>query len=332
MSEDGETMSENSFVQDYVIGWLRDGEQLKGCSSGGAFRALAQAVLAMGGTVYGTQFTREKGAHVVGYPDDRVVRFSGSKYVKSDMNGALPAIRDTVAAGTPVLFCGTPCQCAAVRKFVGDSDRLYLVDIICHGAPRPHVLEAYLQYLEKQQGTAVTDICFRNKDEGWEAGGLLVTFADGSTFREPFHPAKNKYAKVFYSNIALTPACNGCRFNTLQRQGDLTIGDFWGHRSHPEVPINEDGTSVVLVNTPQGQALLEAAAPYFETRPVPRDTAIANNPPLTTHTPIHPMTERFCRSVERHGFETAYRRYLVELRLLLLPYKAVKKVWNKLTK
>ena len=175
----------------------------------------------------------------------------------------------------------------------------------------------------------MTDIAFRNKDKGWEAGALKVTFADGSTFQEPFHPDVNRYAKVFYSNIALTPACNGCRYNTLDRPGDVTIGDFWGHRSHPEVEIEPRGTSVVLVNSPRGEALLKAADPYFAAKPVPRDTAIANNPPLYEHTRIHPFTESFCRAVEKQGFMRPYTTYLVILRWLLLPYKAVKKLLRR---
>ncbi len=322
-------MSTQPYEQKYYVGWLQDEQELLTCSSGGAFRGLAKAVLQQGGYVYGTQFTREKGAHVAGYNDERIIRFSGSKYVKSAMQSALGDIRRHIEEGTPVLFCGTPCQCAAVRKFVGETDRLYLVDIICHGTPHPHVLEAYLQHLERKRGAAVTDIQFRNKEGGWEAGQLVVTFADGSTFREPFHPDKNPYAKVFYSNIALTPACNGCRYNTLQRSGDLTIGDFWGHRSHPEVDIQPQGTSVVLVNTAKGEALLQAAAPAFAAKPVPRDTAIANNPPLYQHTHIHPLTESFCKAVKRHGFMGPYIVYLYVLRVLLLPYKVVKRLLKK---
>lgn len=320
----------SQFEQQYYIGWLTDTERLLGSSSGGAFYALAQAVLAAGGWVYGTQFSREKGAHVVGYNDERVARFCGSKYVKSDMNRALPAIREHAEAGTPVLFCGTPCQCDAVRKFLKqDYPQVYIVDIICHGSPRRHVFEAYLQYLEKKQGSAVTDLNFRNKDAGWEAGNLAVTFADGSVFKEPFHPSRNKYAKVFYSNIALTPACGGCRYNTMERVSDLTLGDFWGHRSHPEVDINRQGTSVVLANTDKGARLLASCGDTFAATAVPRDTAIANNPPLYEHTPINPLTERFCAAVQKHGFITAYVVYLVIARVVLLPVRAARRLLRR---
>lgn len=320
----------SEFTQQYYIGWLRDTDRLLGSSSGGAFYALAEAVLAEGGWVYGTQFTRQRGAHVVGYNDERVSRFCGSKYVKSDMSGALAAIRDHAEAGEAVLFCGTPCQCAAVRKFLGqDYPRVYIVDIICHGSPRRHVFEAYLQYLEHKHGAAVTDINFRNKDAGWAAGNLAVSFADGSVWKEPFHPDRNKYARVFYSNIALTPACRGCRYNTLDRPSDLTLGDFWGYRAHPEIAVNPQGTSVVLANTAKGARLLESCDGTFAATAVPRDTAIANNPPLYEHTPINPLTERFCAAVERHGFATAYTMYLVVARILLLPVRAARRLLRR---
>ena len=320
----------SDFPQQYYIGWLTDEKKILDSSSGGAFYALAQTILKMGGWVYGTQFTREKGAHVVCYNDQRISRFRGSKYVKSDMNGALIDIRERAEKGDVVLFCGTPCQCAAVRKFLGqDYPNVYVVDIICHGSPRRNVFEAYLQYLEKKHGAAVTNINFRNKDAGWTAGNLSVTFSDGSVWKQPFHPAKNKYAKVFYSNIALMPACKVCRFNTLKRPSDLTLGDFWGYRKHPEITVNLQGTSVVLVNSSKGAHLLDECGDIFNTMQMPRDIAIANNPPLYEHTPINPLTEHFCSAVEKYGFAVAYTLYLQVAGILLLPVRAVRRILRK---
>ena len=320
----------NNFTQQYCIGWLTDKKHLRDSASGGAFFALAQSVLAKGGWVYGTQFTRENGAHVVGYNDERICRFRGSKYVKSDMNGALEKIRSNAENGDTVLFCGTPCQCSAVRKFLKkDYSNVYLADIICHGSPRPHVFEAYLKYLEKKHKSYVTDISFRNKDNGWAAGNIAVTFCDGSVWKQPFHPQKNKYARVFYSNIALTPACNNCRFNTLERTGDLTLGDFWGYRSHPEIQINAQGTSVILVNTEKGEQLLKDSDSFFTATPVSKESAISNNPPLYEHTPIYPLTERFCASVKKHGFLFAYNLYVVIAHKLLLPLRIIRRIIRK---
>ncbi len=317
----------NDFTQQYYIGWLTDDNKLLDSSSGGAFYALAKTVIAKDGWVYGTQFTREKGAHVIGYNDERISHFRGSKYVKSDMNSALVDIRSHAESGDTVLFCGTPCQCAALRKFLKqDYPHVFIVDIICHGSPRRHVFEAYLQYLEKKHKSSIIELNFRNKDAGWTSGNLAVTFSNGTVWKEPFHPSHNKYARVFYSNIALTPACFGCRYNTLDRPSDITLGDFWGYRTHPEITINPHGTSVMLVNSEKGLNLLNECSEFFHTVTVEKDIAISNNPPLYEHTHINPLTEQFCNAVKKHGFAKAYTIYLVVAHFLLLPLRVLRRL------
>lgn len=46
-------------------------------------------------------------------------------------------------------MCGTPCQMAALRRFlVKDYDNLVIVDFICLGVNSPKVFRKYLDYLE----------------------------------------------------------------------------------------------------------------------------------------------------------------------------------------
>ena len=221
--------------QQYAVAWSRRNEILSNTSSGGVFFVLANYIIDQGGWVFGTEFSRETLAQVNGYQDENIKRFSGSKYVKSKLGNSFPRIKGILEEGKPVLFGGTPCQCGALRKYLGkEYEGLYLVDIICHGSPRTDVFEAYLKYVEKKYGSAVVDIKFRNKDKGWKNGQIEICFADGKIMKEFFHPKVNKYANVFYSNIALTPGCGECKYNNMERTGGITLGDFWGYKSHKQ--------------------------------------------------------------------------------------------------
>ena len=317
----------DSFSQSYVIGWSLEDDILLDTSSGGAFRTFAEYVISENGWVYGTEFTREKLAHVSGYNDDRHKRFSGSKYVKSSTGKVYKEIKERLESGETVLFGGTPCQCDGLRCFLKrDYENLYIIDIICHGSPRPQIFEKYLQYLENKYKSEVVDVKFRNKDKGWKNGQIVISFKNGKEIRELFHPRKNMYANIFYSNIALMPGCSGCKYNSLQRVGDITLGDFWGYKSNPQIDINEKGTSVMLVNSKKGQELIVKCKECMAMKVVEREIAIANNPPLYEHTKINRFTNSFCKAVENDKFIFAYYFYLVFVRYALKPIKIVKRI------
>ena len=84
------------------------------------------------------------------------------------MSSAYPAIAEALESKRPVLFCGTPCQTAAVERTFGRPEGLLLVDIVCHGVPSPRVLEQYFDEIAQKQGEPVAGIDFRDKSTGWK--------------------------------------------------------------------------------------------------------------------------------------------------------------------
>lgn len=316
--------------QEYAVGWTEDMDVLLQTSSGGMFQVFARQIIAENGWVFGTEFSREKLAHVCGYADERVERFSGSKYVKSFIGTSFKDLKEKLDMGAPVLFGGTPCQCEALRKYLNKPyENLFIVDIICHGSPVPEVFESYLVYLEKEYKSQVVDIKFRNKDKGWKNGQIEVTFANGQVLKEAFHADVNKYANVFYSNIALSPGCKDCKYNTMNRVGDITLGDFWGYKQYADVKINEMGTSVLLINSAQGKKMIEKCKDAVVLTEVTKDVAMANNPPLYEHTAINPLTNMFCKNVRKYGFAYAYTLCLKIMKIVMLPVRVAKKVVKK---
>ncbi|RGI51902.1 hypothetical protein DXB52_04800 [Ruminococcus sp. OM04-4AA] len=107
-----------------------------------------------------------QGEFVFDFEDDinKLARFSGSKYVKSNPKGIYKKIKQLLQSGKKILFIGLPCQVAAVKRFVGKryEEKLYTIDLICHGSPSPMLLERFLNekgYNIKQIG----NIEFRSK-------------------------------------------------------------------------------------------------------------------------------------------------------------------------
>ena len=81
-------------------------------ASGGVFSAVAHKFIENGGVVFATTLTENFDVKVISVTSAEDIQYVvGSKYVQSNMREAIPEIKRKLSAGTPVLFCGTPCQC-----------------------------------------------------------------------------------------------------------------------------------------------------------------------------------------------------------------------------
>ena len=87
-------------------------------SSGGIFSILAEKILHKGGIVVGASlFDDGYVMHTAIYSEDNLQKLRGSKYVQSIISNQLyDQIRKALKDGREVLFCGTPCQVAAMRN------------------------------------------------------------------------------------------------------------------------------------------------------------------------------------------------------------------------
>lgn len=245
--------------------WHRDAEIRRNSSSGGAFSALAQAVLDEGGAVIGAAYA--EGLHlrhvVITEPKD-LPRLRASKYMQSETGTVFRQALRLLQEGRKVLFCGTPCQAAGLRAFLGAKayGNLILVDFICHGVPSPLFFRSYLKWLSERYGT-LADFRFRDKTRGWY-DSLRVAKAEKSSIMK----GKDDCYWVAFNNNDnnLQEICYNCKFLGTKRNADITISDFWGIGRR--IPFGhkqeiEKGISMVMVNTPAGADIFERAKRYL---------------------------------------------------------------------
>jgi len=232
-------------------------------SSGAVFPVLAEKILAEGGVICGAAFREDWSVgHII--VDDRagLEKLKGSKYVQSDLGNCFTQVKDLLEDGRKVLFSGTPCQVAGLKAFLRkDFENLQTVDIICHGVPSPGVWEDWLK--ENFDIPSISDICFRNKKKGWSGAENILVKYDSSTHKKSNDDSES-YIDAFLKGRSLRRSCGQCLFNRLPRQGDLTLGDFWGVRKMKKSLDDGKGTSVVLENSSKGNAMLEAVRSSFK--------------------------------------------------------------------
>ena len=226
-------------------GWANNPKIRAKSSSGGIASALMYSFIKAGGYVASCKF--EKGSFVFRLSNncEEIQQFSGSKYVKSFPGTIYSDINDILKTGNKVLFIGLPCQVAAIKNVIPKNEQLYTVDLICHGTPSPEILKKFLAERGIEENT-LSDISFREK----------TAFRVTSSSRIISTPQQtDMYTQLFLDGVDYTENCYSCRYATLKRASDLTLGDSWGSEQTEHEQRN--GVSLILCQTDKGQKLLD---------------------------------------------------------------------------
>lgn len=249
---------DNESYSHAYAGQIKNEDVRRRSSSGGIFSALAEKIIAEGGSVFGATFDENFGVHHIEVKNtDELDKLRGSKYTQSEIGDTYRQVKEILNDNRKVLFSGTACQIAGLKKYLSRNyNNLYTVDVLCHGVPSPKLWKKYIAEKEKQYGTSVERISFRHKKYGWKIYSVEFLFKNSTEYLMPF--GKDPYMRLFLSNISLRPSCYNCRFNKLDRPSDITIGDAWGiDNIHPELD-DDKGTSVIMVRGKKGNKLFDA--------------------------------------------------------------------------
>lgn len=234
-----------------------DPEVLKHSTSGGAFSAVAEHFFSKKGVVYGAAFQSDWSVrHIRATNMEELAPIRGSKYVQSNCEDVYRLIDRDLKDARPVLFSGTPCQVAGVNSYFRkhkNREFLLLMDIICHGVNSPIFFVKYIKFLENKFRGTLSFFEFRNKSHDWNRPRVKFVISD-VTRSQIFN--NNEFISGFRKNIYLRCACYRCKYTRISRQGDLTIGDFWGV---PKRFYQGQGVSIILVNHHVGKNILESA-------------------------------------------------------------------------
>ncbi len=253
----------------------KDRDDLMSSSSGAASSVLATHIVNKGGVVYGS--VEEDYAHIAHQRIDSLTdlpKIKGSKYVHSYTTDIFPKVKADLQQGLEVLFLGTPCQIAGLRKYLRKSyDNLTLVDLCCHGVPSQKFLRDDVEHL--------CDVTFRNKGDmskPWDRWGLYVTFRNKGDMSKPWDRygiylsgkeknmiispfLKDNYITAFMSGLLFRENCYTCPYARAERVSDITIADFWGYQG--KQIKSDDGISLLMPSTEKGMQLIESCQSAF---------------------------------------------------------------------
>ena len=216
------------------------------------------------------------------------------------------SIKSTYFFQTSVL--GTPCQAAAVRKSFPDEENLYIIDIICHGVPSTDVWKKYVDFIEKKYNKKLSFYSFRNKSvSGWRGYSAKLTFDDGTVVSH--NNITGSFIELFRYDVCLRPSCTSCKFTSLNRQGDITIGDFWGIENIlPEISDNK-GISAVMINTEKGKQIFDSVTDDINKYSCTQQDIAKGQPNLFKPSSYSNKAESFQKDIEELPFEMVLKKY-----------------------
>lgn len=269
----------------------KDEEIRKNSSSGGIFTLLAEEILKQGGVVFGAKFN-EKWEVIHDFVEkiDELREFRGSKYVQSKIGNTYSKASYFLKEGRWVLFSGTPCQIAGLRKYLRkEYEKLLTVDVICHGSPSPGVFRTFLRdeinKVDRHGGEKkhfyipciplvtkndevdykrIKSIAFRDKRNGWKMYDFAIGISKLTAVKEEYiklsytRVDKHPYMDGFLKDLYLRPSCYSCPVKGLSSGSDITLGDYWGIETLMPKLDDDKGISVVITNTSKGENFIAA--------------------------------------------------------------------------
>ena len=281
-------------------------------TSGGLFSALADRMYRDKGYVGGAIFNEDFSVReYISNDKEELPKLRSSKYLQSNSEGFYRQIKSLLKQDEHVLVCGTPCQMAALRVYLGKNyENLIIVDFICRGVNSPKIWRKYLDSFEERYGSKVVYAKAKSKEFGWRNLTQKVILDNGKAVYETRYTS-NFTKGYLFTNAYCRPSCYECKFKGFPRIADITIADFWGVENVSSALEKDLGTSLVMVNSKKGANYFERIKPRINFVEAPFESILAGNPMLNASLePPKVDRDQFFEDVDKMTFVELSQKYI----------------------
>ena len=191
-----------------------------------------------------------------------------------------------------------------------DYEKLITIDLICHGVPSRKLFNKYLGWLGKKYDGKIVYYGFRDKDiKGWSCDGKIKIKTKTKTKTKKIEYSCDPYYASFLRGDSYRESCYSCPFSSLNRPGDITIGDFWGVEKYfPDLQCDK-GVSCCIINTKKGKDFFFSAKGIFYIQDANLNDIVENNHNLSSAT-IRPKNRDFIyESIQKDEFDISFIKF-----------------------
>ena len=304
-------LSSNTSDPEIYAAWSLNPDTRYNSTSGGIFSEMAAYVLSQDGFVVGARYTKKflVEHYIISNAVD-IQQLRQSKYVQSTIGMIFRQISEILSLNKLVLFCGTPCQIAGLKAYLGkEYTNLILIDFICRGVNSPKAYEKYLEMVETKYKSQIKKVWFKNKTYGWNRFSTQIEFENGKIYR------KDRYNDLFMRgylefNLYMRESCHSCQFKGLPRLSDISLADFWGVGSSDSKLDENKGTSMVILHSEKGKGLFSEIKPHIFSQLSNMNTAVKGNMCLVTPPRMNYNRADFLHSLDNMPFDKCLKKYI----------------------
>ncbi len=245
----------------------RNERDAQASSSGGIASVIVRKVLSRKGVAFGCASIGGEISQIRIVDIDDIEKIRGSKYVYSETKNTYQEVQNDLCNGKEVVYIGTPCQIAGLKNFLRkDYEKLYTIDLICHGTPP-------MEYLRQHNAACVNNqdwdkVAFRGEYNFY----LTIYKQQDILYRRK--SSEDFYFRSFLEGLTYRDNCYNCLYARPERCSDVTLGDFWG-LDRTKLNVEMQGRiSLVLANTDRGKSLIECCKQEILMEELPFEMAI----------------------------------------------------------
>ena len=280
---------------------LKNKEERQHSTSGGAFYAIAEWIIRKGGVVYGAAFNDNLQLHHIAAENlEELQPIRGSKYLQSNLGLIFKDIERDLKSGRWCYFTGTGCQVAGLNAYLRkDYPTLVTSDIVCHGVPSQKLFDKHISYMEEKYNDKVVSYSFRDYKLG--EGCEICVFENHKPVIKPSYML-SPYLYSFMYSYTYRYSCYECHFAQVPRQGDITLGDYWGVQYCLPKFDNSNGVSLLLVNTQKGKDIWELVKGKCNCVESKLADAAKNNGNIVHPSSKPSIRETIYKEIEKRGY------------------------------
>lgn len=305
-----ENKNNNNYREPIVFAsWSKNESVRYTSTSGGLFTELAKQFIINNGYVVGAAYNKDNMVeHKMVNDLLGLEELKQSKYLQSDSKEVYKETKEILEEGKSVAFCGAPCQIAGLNKFLAkEYNNLLTIEFICRGMNSPKAYRSWLSQIENEECKKINKVWFKYKENGWKKSPKCtkIDFEDGTS--KIFNGEKNLYMVGYLGpNLYIRSSCGDCKFNTLPRQADITLADFWGIQKELD---DDKGTSLILINSNKGKEYFENIKDniFFEERNI--QEIYDGNVCFNNSVKINKNSIKFLKELNDNNFDKLLKKY-----------------------
>lgn len=297
--------------------WSKDDSIRLNAASGGFCTQMGLETIERGGYVATVVMKNNRAEYILTNDVKELLTSSNSKYVQGNPSGIYRSVKKKLKEGSEVLFNGLPCYCAALKNYLKKEYlNLTTIELVCSAPPSTYAIDMSLDHCK-----AKNLYKFRKKVKGgmWGGGDHNLVVDNGEIVKQN----DTVFYNIFASMMTARESCMNCKFATLNKVADYTVGDFHGYHCEGY----EKGVSLVIANSSIAKEKLLASTGLHITSTTYTQAINCNNRLYNGYDFLrfHPGVI-FRKSLQEKNI---FRKICLNkgiYRVLWLPFKAITKV------